>query len=136
MRAEHGNELIVMTNRHRAQDIEREAATRLPLNPRDFLILFALVEGERHGYAILKQVEGESSGQVRLDPANLYRSLRRLMKEGLVTESEKRAAPDLDDERRRYYALSELGASVVVAEAVRLSRLMDAARARNLIPET
>ena len=107
----------------------------LPVNPRDFLILFSLIDGERHGYGVLKQVAAESEGRVRLDPANLYRSLKRLMKDGLVAESEKRPASDLDDERRRYYALTDLGNQVVVAEATRLSKLADAARSRNLITE-
>lgn len=111
------------------------ALSMLPVNPRDFLILFSLIDGERHGYGVLKQVAAESEGRVRLDPANLYRSLKRLMKDGLVAESEKRPASDLDDERRRYYALTDLGNQVVVAEATRLSKLADAARSRNLITE-
>ena len=115
-----------------AEEIQR----RLPMKPRDFLILFALVDGESHGYGILKQVEAESAREVRLDPANLYRALRRLMKEGLVSESEKRAAPDLGDERRRYYALTGLGTGVVSAEAARLRRLTDAAVGKKLIPQS
>jgi DNA-binding PadR family transcriptional regulator len=113
-----------------------DALAMLPVNPRDFLILFALVDGERHGYGVLKHVEEESDGHVRLDPANLYRSLKRLMKDGLVVESEKRPAADLDDQRRRYYGLTDLGAQVVAAEATRLSRLADAARSRNLVAES
>ena len=108
----------------------------LPLKPRDFLILIALVEGQVHGYGILKEVGDETGGGVRLDPANLYRALKRMMKDGLVTESEKRAAPDLDDERRRYYGLTDLGACVVAAEAERLRNLTDVAVARNLIPQS
>jgi DNA-binding PadR family transcriptional regulator len=108
----------------------------LPLKPRDFLILLALVEGEVHGYGILKEVGDETGGGVRLDPANLYRVLKRMMKDGLITESEKRAAPDLEEERRRYYGLTVLGASVVAAEAGRLRTLTDVAVARNLIPES
>jgi DNA-binding PadR family transcriptional regulator len=73
---------------------------------------------------------------VRLDPANLYRSLKRLMKDGLVEESERRPADDLDDRRRRYYGLTELGSKVVAAEATRLSKLADAARSRNLVTES
>ena len=111
------------------------ALSMLPVNPRDFLILFSLVDGGRHGYGVLKQVAEESEGRVLLDPANLYRSLKRLMKDGLVAESEKRPASDLDDERRRYYALTDLGTQVVAAEATRLSKLADAARSRNLITE-
>jgi len=112
------------------------ALSMLPVNPRDFLILFSLVDGERHGYGVLKHVSEESEGRIRLDPANLYRSLKRLMKDGLVVESEKRPAADLDDERRRYYTLTNLGTQVVVAEATRLSKLADAARSRNLVGES
>lgn len=112
------------------------ALSMLPVNPRDFLILFSLIDGERHGYGVLKHVSEESEGRIRLDPANLYRSLKRLMKDGLVVESEKRPASDLDDERRRYYALTDLGTQVVVAEATRLSKLADAARSRNLVGDS
>lgn len=112
------------------------ALSMLPVNPRDFLILFSLVDGERHGYGVLKHVSEESEGRVRLDPANLYRSLKRLMKDGLVVETEKRPAVDLDDERRRYYALTDLGIEVVAAEATRLSKLADAARSRNLVADS
>jgi DNA-binding PadR family transcriptional regulator len=122
-----------MTDHGPAHDAAR---SMLPVNPRDFLILFSLVDGERHGYGVLKHVSEQSEGRVRLDPANLYRSLKRLMKDGLVAESERRPASDLDDERRRYYALTVLGTQVVVAEATRLSKLADAARSRNLVAES
>ncbi len=112
------------------------ALSMLPVNPRDFLILFSLIDGERHGYGVLKHVSEESEGRVRLDPANLYRSLKRLMKDGLLVETEKRPASDLDDERRRYYALTDFGTEVVAAEATRLSKLADAARSRNLVTDS
>ncbi len=122
----------IMTDNGPAHDT---ALSMLPVNPRDFLILFSLVDGERHGYGVLKHVSEESEGRVRLDPANLYRSLKRLMKDGLVAETEKRPASDLDEKRRRYYGLTELGTQVVAAEATRLSKLADAARSRNLVTE-
>lgn len=124
-------ERTISTAPVKAADIARH----LPLKPRDFLILFALVEGECHGYGILKEVDEETGGGVRLDPANLYRVLKRMMKQGLVSESEKRPAPDLGDARRRYYTLTEFGARLVVAEAERLKKLTDVAVARNLIPQ-
>jgi DNA-binding PadR family transcriptional regulator len=108
----------------------------LPVKPRDFLILLALASGEAHGYGILKEVEEETGGGVYLDPANLYRALRRMMSDGLVRESERRPAADLGDERRRYYELTGLGALVVQAEAERLRALADVAVARNLIPQS
>jgi DNA-binding PadR family transcriptional regulator len=119
-----------------APDHEVDLDDHLPVMPRDFLILLALAEGEAHGYGILKEVEEETGGGVQLDPANLYRALKRLMKNGLVTESEKRPAADLDDERRKYYGLTPLGARVVQAEAERLRGLADVAVARSLIPES
>jgi DNA-binding PadR family transcriptional regulator len=104
----------------------------IPLNPRDYLVLFSLTAGERHGYGIVKEVEEQSAGAVRMDPSNLYRSLKRLIQKGLVGESEPR--PDRDsEERRRYYSLTALGRDVVEAEARRLSRLTEAARARELL---
>lgn len=107
----------------------------LPLNPRDYLILFALAAGERHGYGIVKDVELESDGQVVLDPANLYRSIRRLIRDGLVEEADERPAEDARNERRRYYAITDFGRRVVALEAARLARLTEAARVRELIPD-
>ncbi len=111
-----------------------QKADRLsPVQPRDYLILFALADGELHGHGILKSVE-EQSGGVVFDPANLYRSLRKLERNGQVAEVEERAATD-DGRRRRYYRLTPLGSEVLIAEAGRLVRLADAARARNLVPD-
>ena len=110
------------------------AESMIPLNPRDYLILFSLESGERHGYGIVKDVERDSGGQVRLDPANLYRAVRRLLRDGLLKEGERREVED-GEERRRYYAITDLGRSVVRLEAARLASLADAARERRLIPE-
>lgn len=107
----------------------RDPIDLLPLNPRDYLILFALVEGELHGYGLVKAVEQESGGDVTMDPANLYRSLKRLTRDGLVTESE-----EADVERRRYYRLTDFGRRVVAAEAARLTRLARSAEAKRLVP--
>jgi DNA-binding PadR family transcriptional regulator len=105
----------------------------LPLHPRDFLILLALVDGALHGYGLVKAIEAESDGEVLMDPANLYRSLRRMERDGLVeeTEGEPEAA---DDERRRYYGLTDFGRSVARAEAARVSRLVRVARSKALLP--
>ena len=108
--------------------------SHIPLNPRDYLILFALVSEERHGYGIVKQVEADSQGQVNLDPANLYRAVKRLIRDGLLTEGDKRPVPDAGDQRRRYYAITAFGREVVALEAARLAILADAARAESLIP--
>ena len=107
----------------------------IPLNPRDYLVLLSLTDVERHGYGIVKEVEEQSGGDVRMDPSNLYRSLKRLIQKGLVAESEIRPNED-SDERRRFYSLTPLGREVVEAEASRLSRLTEVARDRHLIPDS
>jgi len=108
---------------------------RLPLNPRDFLILLVLTRGPRHGYGIIQASREHAGSDIRLDPANLYRALRRLDREGLVTVSAE-SSPDSDGGRRRTYALTEVGRVVVRAESARLARLTDMALAWRLIPES
>jgi DNA-binding PadR family transcriptional regulator len=110
------------------------AESQIPLNPRDYLILFSLISGERHGYGIVKQVEADSGGQVALDPANLYRAIKRLIRDGLVEEGEDRPTPESGGQKRRYYNITEFGREVVALEAARLAALADAARSENLIP--
>ena len=114
-------------------DASASAAALLPLNPRDFLILLALSEEDRHGYGLLKEIGGQAHDAIALDPANLYRSIKRLIRSGLVEESGQRPAPEADNERRRYYSITAYGRGVVTAEARRLDSLMATARARNLI---
>jgi DNA-binding PadR family transcriptional regulator len=103
----------------------------LPLAPRDYLILFALVDGARHGHAILRGVESAAGG-VLLDPANLYRSLRKLERDELVSEV-KTSARNTDGPPRRFFELTRLGRAVLAAEAHRLTQLADAARRRKLV---
>ncbi len=105
----------------------------LPLPPATFQILLALVDEELHGYAIMKEVVERSEGTVRLGPGTLYGSLKRLLEGGLVAEGGERTDPEMDDERRRYYRLTELGLSVARAEARRLDAMVRAARRKNLI---
>lgn len=107
-------------------------AQLLPLNPRDYLVLFVLTDGERHGYGIVKDVAAQTGGAVEIDPSNLYRSLKRLIEQGLVTESRRKSSDDRG-ERRRYYAITEFGRTVVAAEAARLAQLTEMARERKLI---
>ena len=104
----------------------------LPLRAPDLILLLALVDGERHGYALAQELSERTDGVVALEPGNLYRVIRRLMADGLVNESEKRPAPDLDDERRRYYRLTPLGARVANAELERLRALVSSPVARAL----
>src|SRR5574338_1022495 len=88
----------------------------LPLKPVDLQLLLALAEGELHGYGLVQAIAERTDGIVTLEPGNLYRVIRRLLADGLVAESERRAAPELDDERRRYYRLTALGERVVAEE--------------------
>jgi len=104
----------------------------LPLRPAIFLILLALADTTLHGYAIAKEVETRSEGRVRLATGPMYRHLKRLLEEGLVVESEDRPHPEDDDERRRYYRLTDLGTQVVSLEAERMAALVDATRSLRL----
>jgi DNA-binding PadR family transcriptional regulator len=106
-------------------------AALLPLAPRDYLILFSLASGPLHGHGILKFMEAESHG-VMFDPANLYRSLRKLERDELVVEAQTGGASA--GPARRSYRLTTLGRAVLSAEAQRLTRLADLARARKLVP--
>jgi DNA-binding PadR family transcriptional regulator len=113
-----------------------EVAALLPLPPANFHILVALADHELHGYAILQDVASRTGGAVQLGAGTLYRAIHRLLEGGLVVEISERPDPELDDERRRYYRITPLGAAVVRAEAARLAALVDLARAKGLAPET
>ena len=103
----------------------------LPLPQAQFHVLVALTDGERHGYAIMQAVEESSGGVVRMGPATLYGTLKRLVDQGLAEELPR--SPTDDDQRRRYYRLTALGQRVCAAEADRLARLVKLTRA-NLRP--
>lgn len=105
----------------------------LPLKPIEFLILMTVATGERHGYGIMLDIAERTGGSVRLEAGGLYRNLRRLLADKLLTESARRPAADLDDERRRYYSLSSLGRRVLTAEALRLRALVRQAEASRII---
>ena len=111
----------------------RDPNPLLPLTPAGFHILLALADGEKHGYAIMQEVAKRSQGKVRLGPGTLYGSIKRMLSEGLIVESDERPDPEMDDERRRYYRLTEFGQRVAEAEAERLAGLVDAARAKMLL---
>jgi DNA-binding PadR family transcriptional regulator len=106
----------------------------LPLKPVVFQVLLSLVDGERHGYALVQDIAERTAAKINLEPGNLYRVLKAMLDEGLIEESERRPAPDQDDERRRYYRITAFGRRVAMAEAARLERIVADARARNLIP--
>jgi DNA-binding PadR family transcriptional regulator len=110
-----------------------DPAPYLPLTPTMFQVLLALADGEKHGYAIIKEVHRRTGGKVRLSAGTLYSLVKRFVQDGLIVESDERPDPALDDERRRYYRLSEDGRAVAVAEARRLEETLDQARAKLLL---
>lgn len=108
----------------------------LPLTPAMFHILLALADKERHGYHIMREVDERTEGNVKLGPGTLYGSIKRMMGDGLIEELEERPDPELDDERRRYYRLTDFGLRVATAEAQRLEQMVRSARAKKLLPRT
>jgi len=108
----------------------------LPLKPTDFLVLMVLADSERHGYGIVQDIAEHTDGKIRLVPGNLYSVLRRLMNLQVIDETPHRSAPDLDDERRRYYRITAFGSRVLTAEAERMRKLVMVAESRNIIDRT
>lgn len=100
----------------------------LPLKPDTFYVLLVLLHGELHGYALMREASRHSEGRVELQAGALYRLLARMLDDGLVAESQRRPAPDADDQRRRYYRITPLGQQVIAAEAERMAALADAAQ--------
>lgn len=113
-----------------------EAEGLLPLTPAVFHILLTLADGEKHGYAIMREVANHTDGKMRLGPGTLYGSIKRMLGDGLIAESDERPDPQIDDERRRYYRLTEFGRRVVAAEAGRLASLIRVARSKRLLKVT
>lgn len=113
----------------------RRVEALLPLTHAAFQIVLALADGERHGYGIMREVSASTGGKLRLGPGTLYRSIKQLLETGIIEESAERPDPALDDERRRYYRLTVFGRRVAAAEAERMERLVETARARRLLPE-
>lgn len=105
----------------------------LPLTPAVFHILLALADQERHGYAIMTHVAETTGGQMQLGPGTLYGTIKRLLAAALIEESGERPDPDLDDERRRYYRLTDFGRRVLQAEVQRYASLVKAARASGVL---
>ena len=112
----------------------RDPAVLLPLTPAMFHVLIALADGEKHGYAIIKEVHRRTGGRLRLGAGTLYALIRRFLENGVVEESAARPDPALDDERRRYYRLTDFGRAVAAAEAARLEELIRMARDKRLVP--
>ncbi len=114
-------------------DHQNDPTALLPLTPAVFHILLALVDRNRHGYGIMKEVEARTDGRVQLKPGTLYQAIKRLLDAGLIEEAEERIDPALTDERRRYYRLSDFGQRVASAEAERLARLVEQAKAKHIL---
>ena len=114
--------------------------TKRPPDPRDFLpltpaiahILLALADEDRHGYAIMQEIERMTEGAVRMGPGTLYGTLKRMLASRLVEETDARPDPALDDQRRRYYRATPLGTAVLAAETERMAALLGAARAKRV----
>jgi DNA-binding PadR family transcriptional regulator len=104
-----------------------------PLSPAVFHILLALVDGEKHGYAIMKDVEMQTNSGIRMGPGTLYGSIKRMLLAGLIEETEERPDPELDDQRRRYYQITGLGRQVIAAESGRLAQAVQLARRKKVL---
>jgi DNA-binding PadR family transcriptional regulator len=116
------------------RDNRTGAESLLPLPPATFHILLALSDDDRHGYAIIQDVASRTDGALKMSAGTLYRSIQRMLEQGLLVETRDRPAPENDDERRRYYRITPLGTAVAKAEAGRLNELVRMARAKGLVP--
>ena len=113
-----------------------KSKTNAPLTPAVLHILLALSEKERHGYGIMKQVEQDSKAKVKMGPGTLYGSIRRMIDAGLIRESDKKADPHLDDQRRVYYEITGVGQEALAAELQRYREVVAVARGVDLSPST
>ncbi len=105
-----------------------------PLTPAVFHILLALADGEKHGYRIMQAVKVNSHGEFTIGPGTLYGSIKRMLADDLIAESEERPDPELDDQRRRYYRLTDIGRNTLQADLVRMDALLQRARALQILP--
>ena len=113
-----------------------KSTSNAPLTPAVLHILLALSTKERHGYGIMKQVESESRGKVKMGPGTLYGSIGRMIDGGLIRESNKRIDPEMDDERRVYYRITGLGQKALAAELQRYREVVAVAKQKRLSPST
>ena len=112
---------------------ERSPEAMLPLTPAVFHILLALADGERHGYGIMLEIAARTNGAMHIGPGTLYGSIKRMLADGLIEASEERPDPKMDDERRRYYRLTNLGQRVLQTEAKRLEQIVHIARSKHIL---
>lgn len=108
----------------------RVAEELVPLKPLVFQILLVLIEGERHGYSIVKEVEANTSNRLKVEPGNLYRTLRTMLTQGLIAEVAPKPEAQSDDQRRRYFKITLLGDQTLRLEAQRMEELASAAQSR------
>src|SRR5262245_61851927 len=125
--------VISTTKRVRAEAPEPGEPATAPLTPAMFHIMVALADGEAHGYGIMQDVQRLTDGEMKLGPGTLYRSIQRMLVDGLIEELDIALDDEADDDRRRYYRLTAKGLAVARREAHRLADLVDAARARQLL---
>jgi DNA-binding PadR family transcriptional regulator len=104
-----------------------------PLTPAVFHILLALADGEKHGYSIMKDVESQTEGKIKMGPGTLYGSIKRMLSAGFIEEADERPDPAIDDERRRYYRLRNLGQKALSAESQRLEQAVKIARQKQVL---
>jgi DNA-binding PadR family transcriptional regulator len=116
----------------RAPDVD----ALLPLPPATFHILMAVADEDRHGYAIIQEIAARTGGALRMSAGTLYRSIQRMIEQELIVEIHERPAPELDDERRRYYRITDFGEAVARAETRRLQDLVKLARASGFVPRS
>jgi DNA-binding PadR family transcriptional regulator len=107
----------------------------LPLTPTGLQILLALADGERHGYAIMQEIHEQTDGRLRVGPGSLYGTIKRLLAAALIAETAERPDPSLNDERRRYYQITELGRKVLGAEIRNLAQVVELARTKRVYPQ-
>ena len=114
--------------------VVKKDASHAPLTPAVLHILLALSTQERHGYGIMKQVEADSQGKVKMGPGTLYGSIGRMIEAGLIDESDRRIDPEIDDERRVYYCITGLGQKALAAELDRYREVVAVAKQKQLAP--
>jgi DNA-binding PadR family transcriptional regulator len=125
--------LTYIRNGYSVKNVTRNLSNA-PLTPAVLHILLALSTEERHGYGIMKQVESDSQGKVKMGPGTLYGSLGRMMEAGLIRECDKEVDPELDDERRVYYKITALGQATLAAELERYREVVAVAKKKQLAP--
>lgn len=112
--------------------IQSDPTQFLPLTPAVFHILLVLADEDRHGYDIMRAIANATDGKIQMGPGTLYGTIKRLLQAGLIVETDERPDPALDDSRRRYYRLTEIGQQVLAAEVERLTSLVQIAQRKNL----